>query len=127
MYVNNILCKEAWDILNNDPNALLVDVRTDFEWKNIGTPYVVNTHQLLLNSIKLYPQMNYNPEFIKVLLENANDRSKIFFLCRYGQRSLDSCNLAFQHGLDICYNLVDGFDGNEHGLGWKGSSLPIKF
>jgi rhodanese-related sulfurtransferase len=127
MYYDNILCQDAWKILENDPDAILVDVRTEFEWQNVGKPGVTNMHQLLLNSLKIYPLMTFNENFIKILLKNTQNKSKVFFLCRYGSRSSEAAKLAHLNGIDNCYNVIDGFDGNEHGAGWHGSKLPVVF
>jgi hypothetical protein len=125
MYIDHILCQEAWEVLIKEDDSILVDVRSDFEWQNVGIPKLLNKKQLLLNSLKLYPLMTFNPNFVKILLENIANKSKIFFLCRYGARSLEACQIASKNGLDGCYNLIDGFDGNEYGPGWKKSELPF--
>lgn len=127
MQVNSITALEAFEILTLDQNSLLVDVRCDIEWQNTGKPKPPRSDQLLLNSIKLAPLMHINQSFIETLLEKASSKSKKIFLCRYGIRSLNCSNLALQNGLDNCYNIIDGFDGNEFGPGWKLSKLPIEF
>ena len=35
-YAGDITPQEAWDILETDPDAVLVDVRTDAEWSYVG-------------------------------------------------------------------------------------------
>jgi rhodanese-related sulfurtransferase len=122
----DILSSNAWDLLENDPNSLLIDVRTDVEWQSVGKPQLTREKQLLLNSLKLYPLMNFNKDFVTVLERFAAGKSKLFFLCRYGSRSFEASSLAIKNGFDNCYNIIDGFDGNEYGLGWRNSKLPIE-
>jgi rhodanese-related sulfurtransferase len=70
--------------------------------------------------------MSLNQNFIKILLEETANNSKRIFLCRYGARSLDACNLALANGVDNCYNIIDGFDGNQFGPGWQVAGLPVE-
>jgi len=118
-------CLDAWDILKQDLNAIIVDVRTQIEWQNLGAPDV-NTNQLLLNSIRLYPEMELNNDFAKVLLKKTQEKSCVFFLCRYGSRSLEATLIHKKQSTTPAYNLIDGFEGNKYGLGWIKSGLPLK-
>jgi rhodanese-related sulfurtransferase len=38
--VENVLPAQVWEALNEDPEAQLVDVRTDAEWAYVGVPGV---------------------------------------------------------------------------------------
>jgi len=40
-------CLNARNILGQDPNTILVDVRTQIEWQNLSTPNI-RTNQLFL-------------------------------------------------------------------------------
>ena len=126
--VNNIItCQDAWKIITYDENSILIDVRTEAEWKSVGKTKLINPNQLLLNSLKISPSMLFNEDFMEVLLQKIAQKSKKFFLCRYGVRSAEGCRLALSNGITDCYSLIDGFDGNDHGPGWKGSNLPVEF
>jgi rhodanese-related sulfurtransferase len=37
-YAGDITPEEAWKLLNDDPQAVLVDCRTDAEWRFVGVP-----------------------------------------------------------------------------------------
>ncbi len=37
-YAGDVSAKVAWTILEANPQALLIDIRTDVEWKIIGQP-----------------------------------------------------------------------------------------
>jgi len=118
--MDSCTCLNAWNILQNDPNSLLVDVRTKFEWESVGIPSV-DQNQLLLNSIRLYPEMNLNERFANFLFEVTKNKSYIFFLCKYGVRSLEATNMHNAQASEG-YNLIDGFEGE---AGWRKSGLPI--
>ena len=37
-YAGDITPEEAWKLLNDNPEAVLVDCRTDAEWRFVGVP-----------------------------------------------------------------------------------------
>ena len=37
-YAGDITPQQAWDLLNDDPEAVLVDCRTSAEWRFVGVP-----------------------------------------------------------------------------------------
>ena len=37
-YAGDVTAQQAWKVLASDPNAVLVDVRTQIEWTLIGKP-----------------------------------------------------------------------------------------
>lgn len=123
--MESLVCLDAWNILQKDPSTILVDVRTEIEWQNVGWPDIT-TNQLLLNSIRLYPAMELNNNFAQILLEKTQGKSCVFFLCRYGSRSLEASLIHNKQSLSPAYNLIDGFEGNKYGLGWVKSGLPLK-
>ena len=101
--VNNIItCQEAWEIITQDENSILIDVRTEAEWKSVGKPKLNNPNQLLLNSLKTSPSMLFNKDFMEILLQKTANKSKKFFLCRSGIRSAESCQLALNNGIKDC-------------------------
>lgn len=123
--MESLVCLDAWNILQQDPNTILVDVRSEIEWKNFGWPEI-KTNQLLLNSIRLHPEMELNNNFAKILLERTQGKSCVFFLCKYGSRSLEASLIHNKQSPSLACNLIDGFEGNKYGLGWVRSGLPLK-
>jgi len=66
----------------------------------------------------------------KLPLEASYARSlMIFFLCRSGYRSFIAANFIANIGYKNCYNISDGFEGNNRVLskGWKQNNLPWQF
>ncbi|MGV7904128.1 rhodanese-like domain-containing protein, partial [Mycobacterium kansasii] len=37
-YAGNLTPREAWELLEQDPSAVLVDCRTEAEWNYVGIP-----------------------------------------------------------------------------------------
>ena len=66
--VENLSPKQTWDALRADPDAQLVDVRTDAEWQYVGIPDLRPAHkQAVLVSWQYFPSGNVNPEFVSEL------------------------------------------------------------
>lgn len=132
-YAGDITAQEAWELLESDKNAQLVDVRTVPEWVFVGYPDLSSLNKSLLRiSWRMYPQMLPNDEFERQLSEEVEDKdAPLLFLCRSGGRSLDAAIAMTTKGYSKCYNIVGGFEGdldegNHRGFksGWKATNLP---
>lgn len=135
MSINNITAEKAWILLLKNDDSILIDVRTKEEWQNIGKPKVdlnasgldngLNPIKLLLISWRILPNMSINLNFEKSLCQYVKAKDKpLLFICRSGGRSLEAANFLYSIGFSRCYNIIDGFEGNSLGLGWKLSNLP---
>jgi len=123
---------EAWQPLSEQKDALLIDVRTQAEWAFIGAPTLnAIDKETYFISIRHYPNMAPNPDFVTQLQTVATDPdAPLYFICRSGARSLEAAKLAQQAGYTKCINIADGFEGNPniHGhrgtdSGWKAAGL----
>lgn len=131
--VENVTPKRAWDAVQSDPQAQLVDVRTDAEWAFVGVPDLAAAgKQAVLLAWQMYPSMQTNTDFVAQLRQAGftTDHS-IYFLCRSGGRSMAAAQAAQAAGFTRVYNIADGFEGNPDGNGhrgttggWKAASLP---
>ncbi|MBB5693690.1 rhodanese-like domain-containing protein [Muricoccus pecuniae] len=133
MPVEDISAKDSYEALSSDPDAMLVDVRTDAEWNFVGIPDLAEAgKQPALVPWQLYPSMQVNGAFLEGLRRaGATPLSKIYFLCRSGARSLAAAQAAQAAGFPHSYNVADGFEGpvdaeGHRGTqaGWKASGLP---
>ena len=133
MPVEDVSPGAAWDALRTDPEALLVDVRTDAEWNFVGLPDLSEAaKQPVLIPWQLYPSMQVNGAFADHLRKaGATPLSKLFFLCRSGARSLAAAQAAQAAGFPHAANVADGFEGPPDGeghrstlSGWKADGLP---
>ena len=132
-YAGDVSPKEAWDILAKEPDAVLVDCRTDAEWSFVGLPDLSPVDkQVVLVPWQVFPSMGANPNFIEqVSAQGAKPDAPILFLCRSGARSRSAAIAATAAGFRKAYNVADGFEGPHDGekhrgqvAGWKASGLP---
>lgn len=111
---------ETWNGLKNEPNAILVDVRTRAEWSFVGIPNLTDLgKEPILLEWKEFPHMGLNENFAELLSAQceANVPSHVYFLCRSGVRSLEAAHLMSQvfaaRGQDVkCINIAEGFEGD---------------
>ncbi|GGG30297.1 hypothetical protein GCM10010964_17800 [Caldovatus sediminis] len=131
--VPDIPPRAAWEALRDDPQAALVDVRTEAEWTFVGLPDLgAAGKQPVLVQWQLYPSMQLNGHFVEQLRKaGLTPLHKLYFLCRSGARSLAAAQAAQAAGFPHAFNIADGFEGpvDEEGHrgtrgGWKAEGLP---
>lgn len=132
-YVGDKTPGECWEILQNDANAVLIDVRTDAEFSYVGVPELSSlAKETKFVSWILFPNDEVNPDFLRQLAVAAPDQNaRVLFLCRSGVRSRYAAATATQAGYDRCYNILEGFEGDKNATGhrgtvggWKVAGLP---
>lgn len=145
-----VTAKEAYDLLQQDENALLIDVRDPVEIKftgfaaptDIHVPWVLADRSEFDADKKTWPMVR-NPDFaeqIKAALEahQANDDTPIIVMCRSGAtRSAPAADLIAEMGFSDVYSVSDGFEGgtlaegDSKGVrardGWRNSGLPWSY
>jgi rhodanese-related sulfurtransferase len=131
--VDNVSSQQAWDALQNEPDAQLVDVRTTAEWSYVGIPDLTPIgKRTALIVWQEFPSGEINPDF-KAELARANlgHEQPIYFICRSGARSMAAAREARAAGYTKVFNVADGFEGppNEEQhrgeiAGWKAAGLP---
>jgi rhodanese-related sulfurtransferase len=131
--VQDVTPKQAWDALIGDPDAQLVDVRTDAEWQYVGIPDLRRAgKQAVLVSWQYFPSGNVNATFVEELRDaGVRPDQKVYFLCRSGVRSLAAAQAAQAEGYSAVFNLAQGFEGPHDAeghrgtiAGWKADGLP---
>jgi len=131
--IENVAPTQVWDAICNDPQAQVVDVRTDAEWTYVGLPDLTDAgKQPLLIPWQIFPSMQVNAGFTDQMKQAGLTPShKVYFLCRSGARSLAAAQAAQAAGFPHAYNISDGFEGppDEDGHrgtvhGWKSEALP---
>lgn len=128
-YLGDVSPKEAWEILQNDKNAVLVDVRTKEEWHAIGIPDLSSlSRDAVFISWRVYPDMNVNENFVAEFAKQVTDKNTILFLCKSGGRSKEAALAMTRSGYSKCYNITGGFEGNIMlgKNGWKQCNLASK-
>jgi rhodanese-related sulfurtransferase len=134
-YAGDVLAKDAWQALEGNRRAVLVDVRTAIEWQLIGKPDLssIDKEPIYLQWVTLKgPNANFVDE-LKSALENGgvDQDAPVYFMCQSGGRSKIAAMQCTELGYTSCYNIAEGFegdlDGHEHRnsvSGWKVSGLP---
>jgi rhodanese-related sulfurtransferase len=136
-YAGDVLPGEAWELLESDPKAQLVDVRTAAEWNFVGVPDISglgrNTH---LVEWQRFPTMALNPEFVASVAERmqaagAGKETPLLLLCRSGTRSRSAAVALTEAGFARAFNVASGFEGDPNAAGhrgmtngWKATGLP---
>ncbi|MGW6131202.1 rhodanese-like domain-containing protein [Cellulomonas sp. NPDC055163] len=132
-YAGDLTPQQAWDLLEHDERALLVDVRTDGEWTAIGVPDTSTTGRPAAFVQWVDGTGRPNPAFVDELRTSGlepGDERPVVFLCRSGVRSVGAAKLATAAGLGPAYNVLDGFeggvgpDGQRGATGWRAAGLP---
>ncbi|NOQ78165.1 MAG: rhodanese-like domain-containing protein [Gammaproteobacteria bacterium] len=126
--------QEAFKMLNEKPNSLLIDVRSSMEFLFVGHPKGA-VHIAWIDE----PDWDINPHFAteirKLVLGGvcAEDEQSpaIILICRSGKRSFEAGQLLLNSGLCNVFNIDEGFEGelnDQHQRstlgGWRYHNLP---
>ncbi|MGS0892518.1 rhodanese-like domain-containing protein [Burkholderia stagnalis] len=117
-YGGALLPAEAFELLQLDPSARLVDVRTRAELDWIGRPLVGDGQYLHLEWTR-YPGGVPNPAFIDELKAAVAPDAPILFLCRSAARSKLAAVAAAQAGFTKAFDLLEGFEGAKDAEGHR--------
>ncbi|MGU3437988.1 rhodanese-like domain-containing protein [Actinomycetes bacterium M1A6_2h] len=130
-YAGDITPQQAWELLASNPEAALVDVRTDAEWRFVGVPDISSLDKPTAFVEWVDASGARNEHFVDQLREQGVDGERpVVFLCRSGQRSIGAAEAATAAGIGPSYNVLDGFEGatDENGhrgvVGWRALGLP---
>lgn len=129
-YAGALLPKEAYTYLQLNPEAKLVDVRSQAEWDWVGRPIAPHDN-LIFTEWNRYPGNVANPDFLPTLQQHTDPHTPLLFICRSGARSHNAAIRATQAGYNYCFNVLEGFEGdkdtqNHRGNinGWRKAGLP---
>jgi rhodanese-related sulfurtransferase len=123
-YAGDLSPTEAWALLERDPEAVLVDVRSEAEWIFVGVPDVTDLgKKLVMVSWNHWPGGARNPQFLEELAAaGVAGEGPTLFICRSGARSQAAALAATQAGVAPSYNVSEGFEGDLDGSGHRGST-----
>lgn len=129
-YAGDITPNEAWQMLVDNPRAILIDVRTPEEWAYVGTPNLDDADRnLYFVPWAFFPRMTQNPGFVdqvKAEAKPAHD-APILLLCRSGVRSVHAARALTEAGFRTCYNILYGFEGDPNEDAHRGTRNGWKF
>lgn len=132
-YAGDITPNEAWTILQDNEQAVLIDVRTTAEWAWVG--------QIDLSGLSKahhcvewvrFPNGSENDQFVEEVQALLTDPTvPVLLLCRSGVRSKYAAIALTASGYETCYNISGGFEGDKNDQqhrgtvnGWKVAGLP---
>ncbi|NJO17008.1 MAG: rhodanese-like domain-containing protein [Thioploca sp.] len=136
--VISITPQDAWQMLQDNPKSVLVDIRSEMEYLFIGHPKG-SIHIPWIDE----PDWKVNPRFAaevrKVMLggvvydpqDSDVEAVPVLLICRSGRRSLEAGKNLVNEGFTKVYNILEGFEGaldaNHHRStlgGWRFHGLP---
>ena len=131
-YAGDITPEEAWKLLVDDPDTVLVDCRTNAEWRFVGVPDLSSLQRDVVFVEWNRTDGSRNDGFVDDLVAAGvtPGTRPVVFLCRSGNRSIPAAQTATDAGIAPSYNVLDGFEGNldgdghRGGTGWKAVGLP---
>jgi rhodanese-related sulfurtransferase len=126
--MKHLLPKETWALLQQDPQALFIDVRMEVESQYVGRPPgVIN--------IPWYEYPDFKPDadaFVQAVQQHTSGKDQtLVLICRSGLRSVDAGIALERAGFSQVVNVLEGFEGelddNEQRCtesGWRFDGLP---
>jgi len=127
--------QQTWQLIEDDPRAILVDIRSGMEFLFVGHPKGA-VHVPWIDE----PDWTVNPEFVtdirKLLLGGAictedDGCAPIILICRSGKRSLEAGHVLMEAGFNRVFHVGEGFEGDldeNHQRstqgGWRFHGLP---
>ena len=133
--VKELTPPQTWQLLQDDPKTVLIDVRSTMEYLFVGHP-VGAVHIPWIDE----PDWEVDPAFathVRKLILGGSERcsttscAPIILICRSGYRSREAGELLEREGFREVYNVSEGFEGelNERHQrstlgGWRSHGLP---
>ncbi|RLA17673.1 MAG: rhodanese-like domain-containing protein [Gammaproteobacteria bacterium] len=118
---------QSFKLLETNPDAVLIDVRTSAEIKFLGGP---------VGSVSVpwmeFPEMKPLPDFVENVRQQVGQtKAPLLLICRSGQRSMSAAKALAGAGFSELINVEEGFEGdlNDNGRrnlknGWRFHGLP---
>lgn len=132
-YAGDVSPQQAYEAIEREQGAAIVDCRTQAEWSFVGLPDLrAAGRQPVLVEWQSFPAMERNPNFVAEVERAGVAKGKpIYFLCRSGARSKSAAIAMTAAGFGPCFNIAGGFEGNRDSEGhrgtvegWKAAGLP---
>jgi rhodanese-related sulfurtransferase len=128
MPINQVEPRQAYDILQRDPDAVYVDVRTEEEFAQGHPAGAINIPVVFLKP-GAAPQPN--DSFLDVAQKVLSPDKKLVVGCMAGGRSQRACEILEQAGYSDLTNVRGGFGGARDASGaiiipgWRDAGLPV--
>ena len=126
--IKQIKSSEIKKYIEENPNTVVLDVRTKEELDNVGRIDAEGLGSKTVHVVVSPDLGNWqepDPNFVENVKKEIKKENPILVSCAAGGRSLIAANLLEQEGY-TALNVSDGFSGNGQDPGWKNSGLPTK-
>ena len=113
-YAGDLTAEEAWSLLEQDRDALLIDIRTKAEWSYVGTSDLrsIGREPVFVEWLTA-PAMSENTDFFnEMAAQRVTPGKAAIFMCRTVNRSPRAARAMTAQGFPRCYYLIDGFEGS---------------
>ncbi len=125
--IRNLKPNESWEFMQQNANAILLDIRTKLEYSFVGHP-IGAVHIVWKDA----PDWSVNPNFAAEVRQAVPDtKMPVLLLCRSGRRSMDAAVALQKAGYSNLVNVDEGFEGplddeKHRGTlgGWRFHGLP---
>jgi rhodanese-related sulfurtransferase len=127
MAIKQVEPSEAHKVLNENPEATYLDVRTEEEFAKGHPAGAINIPVVFLLPGRPQP----NPDFVAVVKKVLPPNRKLVVGCLAGGRSQRACELLEEEGYTDLTNVLGGFGGQRDASGqivvkgWKDAALPV--
>ena len=116
--IEQIKSSEIKKFIDKNPKSVLLDVRTEDEWKTLGKP---ETKDLGIESV--FITISQDTSFLDTVKQTIDKKEQVLVMCAAGGRSIIAANLLANEGYNTL-NVSDGYSGNGQDPGWKNLGLP---
>jgi rhodanese-related sulfurtransferase len=132
--VQGITPTQAYELLENNPRAVLIDVRSSMEYLFVGHPLGA-VHVAWIDEPDWKINENFAAQVRQVMLgglsTHTEDNAPVVLICRSGKRSQEAGEVLIKDGFPEVYNILEGFEGeldDDHHRstigGWRFHDLP---
>ena len=118
--------KEAYEFLQKNPHAVMIDCRSEVEYLYVGHP--LPSHHVSWND---GPDWEINPHFVGQVKKVASMNRPIVLICRSGNRTIEAGEALERSGFKHVINVLHGFEGEldeshhrNSRNGWRVDGLP---
>lgn len=126
--------KEAFELLESNPKAVLIDIRSSMEYLFVGHPKG-SVHVAWIDEPDWKINEHFAAQVRQVMLgglsSHEEDCAPVVLICRSGKRSLEAGEVLVKEGFPYVYNVEEGFEGEldkDHHRstigGWRYHDLP---
>lgn len=127
--------KQAWQLIQDDSRAVLIDIRSSMEFLFVGHPKGA-VHVAWIDE----PDWDINPNFVTeirqlmlggVVCDTDEGCAPVILICRSGKRSHEAGKVLIEAGMKNVMHIDEGFEGEldeDHHRsssgGWRFHDLP---